>query len=247
MKLLAIDTSTDACTVALMVDSDIKVDHRIASQQHASLVLPMVDQLFSEMQIGSTQLDAVVFGQGPGSFTGVRIGIAVAQGIAFGADVGVVGVSTLQSIAQGCSRQYGDDAVHVCVDARMDEVYYCHFSNADQTSMMPTVEEQIFSLESQLIAIEASADSASSFCWAGTGAERYKTLIGAQFNQTAIDIRINALPHAQDLLSLAIPVVEAGGMLAAEFASPVYLRNNVAKTTAEREQERALLGRIKSV
>ena len=101
MILLALDTSTDACSVALRVDDQLFIDHRVVAQQHGSLVLPMVDALMSQAGLQASQLDALIYGRGPGSFTGVRIGVACAQGIALGADIGVVGVSTLQSIAQG--------------------------------------------------------------------------------------------------------------------------------------------------
>ena len=117
MNLLAIETSTDACSVALLSDSNILVDHRIAAQQHGSLVIPMIDAIMAEAQLRPTQLDGVVFGRGPGSFTGVRIGVALAQGIALGADIGVVGISTLHSVAQGAFRVHGEQKVAVCLDA----------------------------------------------------------------------------------------------------------------------------------
>ena len=224
--MLAIETSTDACSVALQVGDDVLSDHRVEARQHGALLLPMIDALMAEAGLEVSQLDALIYGRGPGSFTGVRIGVACAQGIALGADLGVVGVSTLHSIAQGTYRKYGDTAVAVCVDARMDEVYFCRYALGEGGLMQPEMEE--------LIAPPEDIDGMGSSRWAGSGAERYRAVF--EGNSDASMMRESALPEGVDLLALGVPDVSRGSLQAAEHASPVYLRNKVALTTAERAE-----------
>ncbi len=227
MNLLAIETSTDACSVGLSVDGELLLDHRIASQQHGVLVLPMVDALMATAGLVPAQLDGVVFGRGPGSFTGVRIGVAVTQGIALGADAGVFGVSTLQSVAQGCYRVHGETHVAVSLDARMDEVYFAAFACDDDGLMQPVGEEMLISPD-QVPALPADR----TWCWAGSGAERYRELVLTSAPEALI--HADCWPMAQDLLTLGTPSALSGDLLSAEQAAPVYLRDKVAQTTAER-------------
>ena len=108
MKILAFDTSTDACSIALGVGGECLVDHAVVPREHAQRLLPTIRRLLAEAQLSPGQLDALVYGRGPGSFTGVRIAVSAAQGFAWGADIGTLGISTLASIAQGCLREHGD-------------------------------------------------------------------------------------------------------------------------------------------
>ncbi|MGQ7843592.1 tRNA (adenosine(37)-N6)-threonylcarbamoyltransferase complex dimerization subunit type 1 TsaB [Granulosicoccus sp. 3-233] len=227
MNLLAIETSTDACSVGLSVDGELLLDHRIAAQQHGVLVLPMVDALMNRAGMAPAQIDGVIFGRGPGSFTGVRIGVAVTQGIALGADAGVHGVSTLQSLAQGCYRVHGETHVAVSLDARMDEVYFAAFACDDEGVMQPVIDEMLVA-PGQVPDLPTGSD----WCWAGSGAERYREQVLA----SALDARIHAdcWPMAQDLLRLGLAAVSTSALLPAEQAAPVYLRDKVAQTTAER-------------
>lgn len=235
MNLLAIETSTDACSVGLLVDDEIMSDHRLAARQHGALVLPMVNELMSEAGICAKQLDGIAYGRGPGSFTGVRIGVAVTQGIALGADIGVIGLSTMQSIAQGCLREFSDTHVAVSLDARMDEVYYCAYAQDENKVMQAVIDEQVCSQQSIQVLPEIHSNNITTWRWAGSGVERYIDIVKEHFLVNDSAIRTDRWPHAQDLLSLASPRILAGEMLAAEYASPVYLRDKVAQTTAERE------------
>lgn len=140
MNLLAIETSTDACSVALAIGDDVRVDHRVEPRRHARLVLPMIDGLLAEAGLPRGALDGIAFGRGPGSFTGVRIAASVTQGIALGLGIGVVGVSTLAAIAEGCRRELGDASVGVALDARLDEIYWGAFRTVD--GLMRAVTEE---------------------------------------------------------------------------------------------------------
>lgn len=235
MKLLAIETSTEACSVGLLIDNQLKTDHRLAPQQHGKLVLPMIDALMSDAGLQPAQLDGVVYGRGPGSFTGVRIGVALTQGIALGADLGVIGISTLQSVAQGVHRVHGDTHVSVSLDARMSEVYHAAFVVGDAGLAMPVTDEVVCPPEAI-----AELDTAQAWVWCGSGAERYPDTLPAGADGQAVVTRADAWPCAEDLLALAIPLFNAGKMLTAEQAAPVYLRNKVAETTAEREEAKRL-------
>ena len=228
MKLLAIETSTEACSVGLSIDGNLLLDHRMVAQKHGALVLPMIDALMAEAGLAPAQLDGVVFGRGPGSFTGVRIGVAVTQGIALGAGVGVVGISTLQSVAQGCFRVHGDEQVAVCLDARMDEVYFSAYQ-LDEAGLMQAVMEERVLPPADMPALPTDKN----WYWAGTGAERYAELLGSEFDVAEGVIRPDCWPHAQDLLTLGEVVARSGGLLPPEEAAPVYLRDKVAQTTAE--------------
>ena len=122
MKLLAIETATDACSCALDIDGESRWRYQLAPRQHAELLLPMVSELLDEAAVAMRDLDGVAFGRGPGSFTGVRIAASVVQGLAFGADLPVAGVSSLRALAEGVRREYGEEAVLSAFDARMSEV-----------------------------------------------------------------------------------------------------------------------------
>ncbi|UCE90616.1 MAG: tRNA (adenosine(37)-N6)-threonylcarbamoyltransferase complex dimerization subunit type 1 TsaB, partial [Pseudomonadota bacterium] len=127
MKLLAIETATEACSVALAVDGDVRDRFEIAPRGHAGLVLPMAKALLAEAGLGLRELDALVFGRGPGAFTGLRIAAGVVQGLAYGAELPVVPVSSLATLAQGVSAQTGASDVLAVFDARMGEVYWGAF------------------------------------------------------------------------------------------------------------------------
>ncbi|ASJ75293.1 tRNA (adenosine(37)-N6)-threonylcarbamoyltransferase complex dimerization subunit type 1 TsaB [Granulosicoccus antarcticus] len=235
MNLLAIETSTDACSVGLSLDGQLLLDHRMAPQQHGALVLPMIDALMSEAGLAPTQLDGVVFGRGPGSFTGVRIGVALTQGIALGADVGVVGISTLQSVAQGCFRQHGDTELAVCLDARMSEVYFSAFVLDEANLMQAVMDEQVIPpADMPHLPVDRN------WQWAGSGAECYGELLASDFAVDASRIRADCWPMAEDLLTLGGAIARAGGLVSPEQAMPVYLRDKVAQTTVERAEQAAL-------
>lgn len=229
MKLLAIETSTEACSVGLMIDGHIETRHRLAPQQHGVLVLPMIDELMSDAGIAPAQLDAVAYGRGPGSFTGVRIGVALTQGIALGADLGVIGISTLHSMAQSVHRTHDDNHIAVSLDARMDEVYFAAFTADEAGIVLSVVEECICPPESVPL-----LERTQPWVWCGSGAERYADKIPDVNESQGAIVRMDVWPHAHDMLVLAAPLYAANKITSPEQAMPVYLRDKVAETTAER-------------
>jgi tRNA threonylcarbamoyladenosine biosynthesis protein TsaB len=187
----------------------------------------MVQQLLSEAGVGLAQLDGIVFGRGPGSFTGVRIGVGVTQGLAFGADIPVYGVSTLAAMAQAAARLHSATQVIAAIDARMAEVYIARFALND------TLSNALMQAQSEEVAIKPDALSAFSLSGpvmgVGTGWQTYARQLSAlQHVSIANDI---LYPSAQDMLTLALPALASGAFIAAEHAEPVYVRDEAGNVT----------------
>ena len=219
LKLLALDTSTEACSVALCYNDQLLTLDEVCPQQHSKRILPMVQQLLAQAGTSLTQLDGIVFGRGPGSFTGVRIGVGVTQGLAFGADLPVYGVSTLAAMAQAAKRIHNATQVIAAIDARMAEVYIAQFA----------LENELMQAQSEEIAIKPDALSAFNLAGAvmgvGTGWQTYAGQLSA-LAQVSIANDI-LYPSAQDMLALATPAFSAGQFISAEQAEPVYVRDEV--------------------
>ncbi len=223
MKLLALDTSTEACSVALQYNDQRLTLDEVCPQQHSKRILPMVQQLLAESGLALNQLDGIVFGRGPGSFTGVRIGVGVTQGLAFGADLPVFGVSTLQAMAQAAVRLHQARQVIAAIDARMAEVYLALYQQ-DADGLMQAVSDELARKPADLPALALQGD-----IWAvGTGLVTYPDA----FKQWAADQQLQIssqvlLPSAQDMLTLAAPAWHQQLFVAAELAEPVYVRDEV--------------------
>jgi tRNA threonylcarbamoyladenosine biosynthesis protein TsaB len=220
LKLLAIDTSTEACSVALQVGSERLHLDEVCPQQHSKRVLPMVQQLLTQAGLSLQQLDGIVFGRGPGSFTGVRIGVGVTQGLAFGADLPVYGVSTLAAMAQAAYRLHGAAQVIAAIDARMAEIYLGYFALDSQLLMQPVTAELAIK-PTALIDCPLIGDSFA----VGTGWQTYRDMM-LQWQAATICEQI-LYPSAQDMLTLAAPALSSGQFIAAELAEPVYVRDEV--------------------
>ncbi|MCT6701455.1 tRNA (adenosine(37)-N6)-threonylcarbamoyltransferase complex dimerization subunit type 1 TsaB [Rheinheimera sp. 4Y26] len=225
MKLLALDTSTEACSVALQIDSDILSLDEVCPQQHSKRVLPMVQQLLSQAGIALKDLDGIVFGRGPGSFTGVRIGVGVAQGLAFGAGLPLYGVSTLAAMAQAAQRLYGADKVVAAIDARMAEVYLgCY--QLDASGLMQLLGEEIARKPAELMAGDVPAGfGAATVFGVGTGFQTYAEALNA-WQPVQISSEI-LYPSAQDMLTLSTAALAKGLFVAPELAEPTYVRDEV--------------------
>ncbi|NOH67943.1 tRNA (adenosine(37)-N6)-threonylcarbamoyltransferase complex dimerization subunit type 1 TsaB [Vibrio rotiferianus] len=221
-KILAIDTATENCSVALLVGDKVISRSEVAPRDHTKKVLPMVDELLKEAGLTLQELDALAFGRGPGSFTGVRIGIGIAQGLAFGADLPMIGVSTLAAMAQGSYRRHGATDVAVAIDARMSEVYWARYTRQENGEWAGVDAECV--IPPARLAEEAQADD-NTWTTAGTGWDAYQDELGQlRLNLTAGEV---LYPDSQDIVILAKQELEKGNTVPVEESSPVYLRDNV--------------------
>ena len=252
MNILALDTSTEACSVALLAGDRVITRYQEAPRGHAELILPMVDALLDEAGVTLKDLAAIAFGRGPGSFTGVRLASSVVQGLAYGAGVGVVPVSTLQAVALRALRD--DDAlagttrathVIVCNDARMDEVYVGAFARgaAESTVVrpMPLGPETVIPPAEVVVPQGAREDEGEGkgkaqnigvrWIGAGRGFKAYPELSRLRAEQGGVLAAVHEtiLPRAEDILAIAIPEVAAGRVLPPTAALPIYVRDEVAK------------------
>lgn len=223
MKILALDTSTDYCSVALAIDGDAGVREMRAGQSHSSLVLRMVDELLRSRNMRLRDLDAIAYGEGPGSFTGLRIACGVVQGLAFGADIPVVGIGTLLAMAEG-SRS---DRVLCCVDARVHEIYAGAYER--RSTGWHTVFEPVVCAPAAAPVLEGGGWLA---CGSGFGV--YREALEARYAGRLGSIEPERHPHARDIAVLAVPLIERGEASDAESAAPVYLRDKVALRIDER-------------
>lgn len=222
-RILAIDTATEACSVAIYNQGETLAHFELCAREHTQRILPMVQQILAEAGLSLTQLDALAFGRGPGSFTGVRIGIGMAQGLSLGAQLPLLPVSTLQTMAQGAYRLTGADNVLAAIDARMGEVYWGEFSRNAQGVWSGEETEKVIKPE-QLLA--RAAELSGRFATVGTGWETYPHLLGESPAAELFDGKM-LLPHAEDMLPLALQLWENGIRVNPEDAEPTYLRNEV--------------------
>ncbi len=220
MNLLAIETSTETCSVALTINGEVLERYQHAPRQHAELLLPWVEQLLAEAGIGFASLDAFAFSRGPGSFTSLRIGIGVVQGLAWASDRPVIPVSSLAATAQTAVSE-GIDYALVALDARMNEVFTGAFEvNADGI-MTPVTAEQV------CLPGDIQAPVVSGAYGIGNGFDRYTEL--EALSGSLSGIRSDIWPKATSVLKLAQAWLRTNEPLPAEQAQPVYLRDNVAK------------------
>ena len=221
MKLLAIDAATEACSVALLVDGLVAVRYEVAPRGHAQRLLPMVDAVLAEAGIALTALDAIAFDRGPGSFTGVRVGTSVTQGLAFGADLPVIPVSSLATIAQGAYRDNGAQQVLAIIDARMAEVYWGQYQLQDGVMVLQGAEHVC---KAEVVKPDLRGD----WYGAGTGWQADLATLQSVLPAGCTGFDPQRLPHAEDMLVLAQKSFNNGEYIPAEQALPTYLRNEVA-------------------
>ncbi len=221
-RILAIDTATEACSVALWNNGEVQALFELCPREHTQRILPMVQQILASSGLSLQQLDALAFGRGPGSFTGVRIGIGIGQGLALGANLPMIGVSTLQTMAQGAFRLTGATRVLAAIDARMGEVYWGEFERNAKGHWLGEHTEAVMTPAQTLVRAEALSGH-----WAtvGTGWQAYPDLVSGS-DIALVDGQMS-LPQAEDMLPLALSSWARGDAVKVEQAEPVYLRNEV--------------------
>lgn len=239
MKLLVLDTATEACSVALVVDGQRHHDALVAGRDHSRHLPRMVRSLMTAAGLRMTDLDGLVCGIGPGSFAGVRIGVAYAKGLAAGLSLPVVGIPSLAMLAQAAIRSHQASHVLAAIDARMDQVYFAVYENVDGYARR---------LDAERVCdpAQVAADlplAARRTVAVGSGWQRYGGVLGEALSPARIElVDGNALPDARDALDLALQIDFTNPSLEAASLMPLYLRNRVALTRAEQAAARLQRG-----
>ncbi|MCC5878534.1 MAG: tRNA (adenosine(37)-N6)-threonylcarbamoyltransferase complex dimerization subunit type 1 TsaB [Idiomarina sp.] len=235
MRFLAIDSATEFCSVALSVgEGDTRQLYSRGEElprKHSQALLPFVNEVLAEAEVNLSQLDAIIVSQGPGSFTGVRIGASIAQGLAFSQDLPIVQVSTLAAMAQACARLHQATHVAAAIDARMGEVYFGTYKLVE--GLMQEVSGEIVCPPQQVrVAIESLPQSGAATLWhgCGTGWETYPDELQQALQAQQLKAEVPGVvrfPHALDMLTLGIAAFAQGAGIDAVDLSPHYLRNEV--------------------
>jgi tRNA threonylcarbamoyladenosine biosynthesis protein TsaB len=225
MNLLAIDTSTESCSVAIVHGETVMARSELAPRRHAELVLPMADSLLAELGLGRHALDGIAVGRGPGAFTGVRLAISLAQGMAMALDIPVVTVSSLAALAMEAPDDGGP--VLALIDARMGEIYSAAYRRRDD-GLLDEWQAETVGRPDALQVPEAPG-------WhvVGTGWGTYATVVRERIGGKVASADGELYPQARHIATLAVPMFAAGLAVAPERALPVYLRDKVALTLVE--------------
>jgi tRNA threonylcarbamoyladenosine biosynthesis protein TsaB len=223
MKILALDTATEACSAALLQDGEIVSRYQLAPRRHGELILTMLGEVLAEGGYLLKDMDAIAFGRGPGSFTGVRIAVAVTQGIALAAELPVVPVSTLAAMALQVMQTDQAEKVLCALDARMDEVYWAGYEFDANLLVRECIVESV--CPPQSVAWPAEVHG-----WYGVGGGfvRYESMLMENSKAKLVEIYPDVLPHAAAIARLGSEMFRRGEAVTAEQALPVYLRNQVA-------------------
>jgi len=222
VRLLALDTSTEACSAALYLDGQVRVRFEMAPREHSRVLLPMLDSLLAEAQLHVGALDGLAYGRGPGAFTGVRIAAGTVQGIGLGCDLPVVAVSSLAALAQGVRREFASERVMSAIDARMGEVYWATYRLGPDGLMELIGDEQVVAPGAVPI------PSGDHWHGAGSGWGAYGDALRGRLAGLVGDIHPRRYPSAEDVAVLGAAGLQRGRAVSAERALPVYLRDRVA-------------------
>jgi tRNA threonylcarbamoyladenosine biosynthesis protein TsaB len=223
-KILAIETSAELASCALLVGDTVFDRATSGVRSHSQSILPMVQELLREAGIALADCDAIAFGAGPGSFTGVRTACGVAQGLAYGASLPVLSMVTLAAMAEACRARTGAVDVLAVLDARMGEVYWAqyHFDGEWREVVVPTLSAPQDVAPMPVDGLQAC----------GNGFEAYAEAFADK--AFAAGALLDIVPHAREMALLAVGALAAGQGVPAAQAQPIYLRNKIAFTSAER-------------
>lgn len=221
MKLLAVDTATEACSAALWLDGAVAERYEVAPRRHTELILPMCEALLDEAGLTLAALDAIAFGRGPGAFTGVRVAAGIAQGVALGANLPVVPVSSLAALAQGAVRERGAERIIAAFDARLGEVYWAAYRHVGD-ELRQVIDETVCRPQ------DVPLPPGHAWLGVGTGFETYPQVLSRRLGDALRDYVAERYPRARDIAELGARAYAAGETVAAEDAVPVYVRDFVA-------------------
>ncbi len=229
MKLLALDTSTEYLSLALQYDQVLMTHHALAGASASQQILPQIQAMLKQAQLKLADLDGIVYGAGPGAFTGVRVSVGVAQGLAYGANLPVVGINTLLALAQAS----GASRVIACLDARMGEIYHAAFVREKGEWKV---------MADAIVCKPEAAPKLDGDDWVGVGSgwKAYSIALSDVYGSKLKEILPDAMPTAEAMLQLALPKFERGETQTASEAMPIYVRNRVALTAAQRAQGQVL-------
>jgi tRNA threonylcarbamoyladenosine biosynthesis protein TsaB len=225
VRILALETSTEYCSVALWRDGELHERCELVGQKHSGVLMPMLDELLREAGMKLDDMDGIAFGAGPGSFTGVRIACGVAQGLALGADLPVLGICTLQALAQAAGR----DKVIAALDARMAEVYHAAYERRNGEWL--AVREPGLCLPQDAPLVEDGG-----WFGAGSGFLAHGEQLRERYAANLASIDGQVVPQAGAIAQIAAPLFAAGRGVDAAEALPLYLRDKVALKISERVQ-----------
>lgn len=225
MNLVAIETATENCSVALWINGEVLERSEVAPRRQAELVLPMMAELLAEANLSRSNLDAVAVGRGPGAFTGVRLAISVTQGIALGLDIPVLPISSLAALALGVPNNGG--MTLATIDARMGEIYYGVYQH-NSSGLIDLLGEENVSPAEKLLLPENKQWNVI-----GSGWSTYRTIIEKHLGDEPLWEEGERFPQAQHIAQLAAAEFKAGRGVSPEAALPVYLRDKVAFTVEE--------------
>ncbi len=231
--ILAIETATEACSAAVAIGDKIITRFSIAPREHTKLILTMMDEVLKEADVKLNQVDAIAFSRGPGAFTGIRIAVGVAHGVALSMDKLVLPISTLAAIAQQMQQQQATHHCLAAMDARMGEVYWGKYT-VKKGLMRLQGTEAVTKPENLLTALNTE-NQETIWTAAGSGWDQYAQQLNLTTHQKLIKID-NILPSAEYIAKLAVEDWKQGKAINIEDAQPIYLRNKVAQTVAERKR-----------
>ena len=218
-SILALDTCTESCSAALSYQGQVFSRIADAPREHSQRLLPMIDEVLKEAGVSLASLDAIAYGRGPGSFTGIRICTSMTQGLALGQDLPVIGISTLAAMAQMAISEHGAKQVLCAIDARMNEVYWAQFVDANGVATL-VGHEQVSSAE----LVEFTLDNSHETQACGTGFDAYPQLLNLGNLQRLMAVNF---PDARAMLTLAQVGITAGQTTSVDDLAPVYLRDTV--------------------
>lgn len=225
-KILAIDASTEACSVALLDNGNIYKRYQLAPRKHAELLLPMVDEVIKEADLELISLDAIACCVGPGAFTGLRIAVSVAQGLAFASNLPCIAVSSLEILAINAFKQTQARFCMSSIDARMQEVYFATFERYEGSETRIIGKEAVFKpLDIKFEKLPIDKHSEIALIGSGWSEYTFNTSLN-QLNTIQLD---KQFPNAVDMLKLAERALKSEKLLKSEQLQPIYIRNNVAK------------------